>query len=97
MTTNPAEAAVAYAAISGSNRITYREERRNEDGTLTTEAEVTLVRHTDGAWYDLNRAWRFVVDSYDEWPVNRREWTDGDILAFANEYHINGLAEFRTN
>lgn len=39
----PAETAEAYAHCTGSSKVTYRVERRNEDGTLTVEAEGTYT------------------------------------------------------
>jgi hypothetical protein len=44
--------------------------------------------------FDMAAAWQFVLDSYDGggYSPARRDWTDGEILAFVAEHHVDGIA-----
>lgn len=44
--------------------------------------------------YDLNKAWRFICESYDTYSPYRGDWSAEDILWFVEEYHVDGLDAF---
>jgi hypothetical protein len=47
--------------------------------------------------YDMDKAWRFVADSYDgmAYSPTRSEWLDKEILEFVREHHVDGLDAFK--
>ena len=52
------------------------------------------------AEFDMQKAWQFIVDSYDgnraNYSPTRREWTEDEILAFVAEHHVDGIDAVRT-
>jgi hypothetical protein len=77
-------------------RLKGRLEKRELEAAALAVAASMFPDGTRATHY-IDKAWKFVVESYDgmDYSPVRAEWTDVDIFAFVATHHVDGLDAFR--